>query len=147
MELKEETNTKVNVPQGQQESGPKQVTVACYLILAAYLLGYLYSTFVYIVNWNNVSVPLLTIGGFTAIYALLILVTLKIYQGRNWARWLFVIGFIITSIGLPNKILTYSTNYLAIAFNIGPWLLEFLALMLLFQEQSRVWFQMNSQSK
>lgn len=127
---------------------PVQVTYAVFLLyafLAISLLVYLgHSIVFFFLNTEEYSQPQFLFDLFvTAIaYMLMLFVTVKIANGKNWARWFLLIGFVlslvITTIGLRELI---SRDAISGVISLSQVLVTAVAVALLFQRPSSAWFK------
>lgn len=127
---------------------PAQVTYAVYLlyaILAIVFFLHLLRTIVFLIV-NPVE---FSPGSFlfqfllvTISYVLMFIVARKIADVRNWARWLLLIGFVLTMLNtvlnMPSLIFG---NAIAGMMGLGEIIVTALAVALLFQRPSSIWFK------
>ena len=77
---------------------------------------------------------------------LLIFVVVKVGAGRGWARWLYAVLFLFGSAAFVSMALLVPAVFLALplvlkASGVVQFLLQGVALVLLFTKASRVWFR------
>ena len=127
---------------------PQNVILAIRLLGGSLALGVFNTAF----NWKNktshipsdfpINKDLFALFASLSTFAIMLWIILKISSGRNWARILFLCGFII---GLPfcipmlREMINLSTVVVFIASAIA--LLQLAALGLLFSKTGNTWFK------
>jgi hypothetical protein len=137
---------------------PKNVSTAIKLLYLSLILGIINSVLVVITLINSpvTSLPSAYLGITTGITIFILFVTLallaffiyKIGKGKNWARILYLILFLI---GIPSAVINliqFFTTW-AISGIIGfcEIILDAVAVILLFQKSSSAWFNLKKKAE
>ncbi len=123
---------------------PGSVNTAVYLIIAAVLLGILYALINAVWNWSEVARyygnAFVTICiGFDYLFA--IFLAYKIGLGRNWARILYLLGPLFKTANFVLNAAEYRNGLPLTLIPIVQVILEWNAIVLLFQSPANDWFR------
>lgn len=121
---------------------PKKIKLAANLVYASLLVGILNLLFSEVFTDENIlSEP----GGLVflaAITTILGFLGYKIGQGKNWARIIFLIMVLFGTIGYPDFISEeFKRNIVLGVVSIIQLVLQFYALVLLFNKESVQWYK------
>jgi hypothetical protein len=120
---------------------PKSIIAAKNILYATLFLG--------VINWtisqmtSNVDDNLRIHGLIIAIVALLVIFLLikQIGLGRQWAKWVLLVFFILRLLSFPFVLVPlFKVNLLVGVIMVFQALLELLALLFLFSTESTHWF-------
>ena len=127
-----------------QPPRPQPVTIALYFIYTGILLGIPYMIINAATTWQE-SAEYYTNSRFFICfglsYLLSIFVAVKIGQGRNWARILYLIGFLLTLFDIAFNFRNYFNFLPQSTIVAAQRFLELSALVLLYQAPSSAWFK------
>ena len=130
---------------------PKQVTYAVYLISAAILAGILMTLIDGVMTWparvENTTAPVAAIVTLclASFYIIPIGLVVLINGRRNWARLLYLALFILSLVYLGNLIRGFGEYPLLAVSSAISTILQFAAILLLFQRPSSAWFKAQEQ--
>lgn len=112
---------------------PPTVKWAVYLISFAFSLCLISWTIT--AHWHEPIVPFIILLSVTLIY----LYVRAIWNGKNWARWVFTISNVMGLFGTPSAI-SHFHHPLEIARYVLQAIAGLIAIMLIFLPQSMPWF-------
>ncbi len=132
-----------NVANGDRASNlpvPSSVRASCWLALGGVFVGYLYGlSELFALNLTvNARVGALFLGTLT--YLPSVWFIHKIYRGRNWARWILIVGAVLMPFGVLRR-LENSANEFYIVTSTLMTALWLLGAVLLFTSSARSWFR------
>lgn len=128
---------------------PKFTSLALWCLYANWAIGILSAIGNIFMNPEHLAQSGMSTGStllFAAVlFAILFFIYYSIGQGKNWARILFVVLFVL---GLLGFILSYhlvaAQGTLAITSSLLSYLLQLAALLLLYTKESSLYFKMSS---
>jgi len=138
-------------PNGQETQHtpkPRQVTNAVYLIYASIAVAALSLIIGMVSSYQagiefSTALSILTCSGIN--YTIMIFVATRIAGGRNWARTLTLIFFVLGVLGIICDYRSYLANPLSAANLVITGILHLTAIILLYQQPSNDWFKSMNQ--
>lgn len=138
-----EPKVEVEIPMEKMTVRPRSIVVAVYSIGVSTVIG-LVSLFLSFANQQSGMNGLskLLIFFVIPVYAFTIFMVYKIYEGKNWARFFFLIGCILALVAMPNYIKNEFTQsiFLGVLF-VLQWVLNLYSLFLLYSKSGGEWFK------
>lgn len=138
----------------QNPERPLSVTYAVVLIvysIAAGMLIYAVQAFAARETWSISSSPAVIAAVLVlaiAVSMLLLYFTAQIANGRNWARWLFFVGYVVTLCEAISGLGTTAGDRTIVSvLAISQILAQTLAAALLLQDPSSSWFKTNRERR
>lgn len=132
---------------------PQPVRVAVTLLYITLLIGVINGLInIYFVSATNSAAMAFPYGGVVAILVLLVATAIlgffyfKISQGRNWARILVLVLFILGLLYFVFSIVgMFQQGYLVPVISIVNTIIMLVAIILLFKQEASDWFKSNKQ--
>jgi len=120
---------------------PKKVRIALYILIAIFIEGIIESTYNVFKHKNPFSHPIIEILVTILLYAAIASMLYALYKGKLWPRTVFLILFIISSIGIPIEIyILFKNSYKGFIGKIVLDIFQLVALILLYSKEANEWF-------